>query len=308
MDIDNQSIVSGNYHKLTLTTPVAHKIPEVIEYGGGTLTPKRGKTSIVSDGYFDGESVDENDKLKFLDYQRQEHYKITANGSGYVNKSPVTKQVLESGFSIEDTEPVQISAEETIESNNEEKSYYIKKSTISTNNVTPTADNQFITVTEGYYPEDRHIVFYGIKRAAPETSFSSENLDTYFNKSSQEDYDVRIIPEYSNEAGYVENNVRTNNGGTECYKIKRTEISKSNTTIDNQTVSRGEATWGEGWINSGSILPATFTNAPVNNTSYVDISDSQELPVLQSDGCLYINAGYVDNIKLDLNKILSKTN
>ena len=308
MDIDNQSIVSGNYHRLTITTPVVHKIPEVVEYDGGALVPERGKTSIVSDGYYNGEELNARDKVKFIEVERSGYYKITSNGSGFVSKTPTTKQVTQAGFSEEDSEPIQISASDMIESNNAEKSYYIKKSTIGMSFVTPSDQNQFITITEGYYPEDRSVIFYAIKKTLPTTSFSSDQLTTYFTASNQQNYDVEIVPLYSNTAGYVVDNTRTNNGGIGYYKIKRTAISKTNTTMNNTTVSRGQATWNEGWIDSGSIPAAVFTSAPVDETDYIDISDTSEIPVLQSDGCLYINAGYVDNIKIDLNKILNKQN
>ena len=307
MDIDNQSIVSGNCHKLTITTPVVHKIPEEVEFDGGELVPENGRTFIVSDGYCNGQELNTQDKVKFIEVERTGYYKITSNGSGRVSKTPVTKQVTQEGFSKEDPEPVQILSSDMVDSNNAEKSYYIKKSTIGMNFVTPSDQNQFITITEGYYPEDRSVIFYAMQRTTPTTSFSSNELPTYFTVSNSSDYDVEIVPTYSNTAGYVTPNTNTNNGGKKYYKIKRTDITKTPTTINGNVVSRGQATWNEGWINEGSIPAAAFAGEPTAGTEYVDISDTAEIPALQPDGCLYINAGYVDNIKIDLNKILNRS-
>ena len=70
------------------------------------------------------------------------------------------------------------------------------------------------------------------------------------------------------------------------------------------TATRGTASWGNGVISSGSIAAATFANSATSGTTYVDISNTTDAPVLVSGDALYINKGYVDNLKISLAKLV----
>ena len=87
-------------------------------------------------------------------------------------------------------------------------------------------------------------------------------------------------------------------------KIKTTSISQGDTTVSGTTASRGIASWSAGWLTSGSISAATFSNTATVNTTYVDISGTTSAPVLISGDYLYINKGYTDNLKISLARLV----
>ena len=86
--------------------------------------------------------------------------------------------------------------------------------------------------------------------------------------------------------------------------IGNTSVSQGNTTVSGATATRGTASWGNGIISSGSIDAATFANSATSGTTYVDISNTTDAPVLVSGDALYINKGYVDNLKINLSKLV----
>lgn len=91
---------------------------------------------------------------------------------------------------------------------------------------------------------------------------------------------------------------------SEGYPATQTE---GVTTVDNTTkaVTRGTyKTTESGYAPVKELLPAaTFTNAATEGTTYVDISDTTEAPVLVSGSGLYINKGYTDNLYINLAKL-----
>ena len=76
------------------------------------------------------------------------------------------------------------------------------------------------------------------------------------------------------------------------------------TSISGSTVTRGEASWTSGWLDADTIIAATFANTASSGKTYVDISNTNEAPVLISGDYLYINAGYTDNLKISLAKLV----
>lgn len=79
------------------------------------------------------------------------------------------------------------------------------------------------------------------------------------------------------------------------------------TTVDNTTkaVTRGTyKTTTSGYAPTKELLSAaTFANTATKGTTYVDISDTTEAPVLVSGSGLYINKGYTDNLYINLAKL-----
>ena len=293
-------IINGNRFSLMLTTPVAHKLPGEQIVSGGDLTPGEGVTSIVSDGYYNGTRYDTSDKVILETTQNAGYYKITSSGYGSVNRSLVTKETTKEGIFFEEGAIEEIPAA-SIESDTATKEYFIKKSTLSDEEVSPSDYNYDVTISSGYYPTNRTVRMKKITPAYPTTDVESINMLAYFYPSNSRDYDVKITPIYSNSAGYVVKHEAYNNGGIEYYRIIPTEIYESSTTINNGSVTRGSASWNAGWIEQGFISPAVFSSTPTNGVSYVDISDTSEVPVL--DDYLYINAGYVDNLRINLSKL-----
>lgn len=89
--------------------------------------------------------------------------------------------------------------------------------------------------------------------------------------------------------------------------VASTSVTTStNTSISGTTVTRATATWGTGWISSGSISAATFRNTATTGTTYIDISNTNEAPIL-TNGVLYINRGFVDDLQIDLGKLIPDT-
>lgn len=83
-------------------------------------------------------------------------------------------------------------------------------------------------------------------------------------------------------------------------------VSLGTTTVNSSTkaVTRGIASWAAGAIAQGQINAATFANVATTNVTYVDISGTTAAPVLKSGDYLYINKGYVDNLKISLAKLV----
>lgn len=94
--------------------------------------------------------------------------------------------------------------------------------------------------------------------------------------------------------------------GRVYVNLNTTSVTQTNTTINDTTVTRGTASWGTGWISSGSISAATFANTATSGKTYVDISDTSAAPVL-TNGVLYINKGYVDDISISLGQLIPDT-
>ena len=109
-----------------------------------------------------------------------------------------------------------------------------------------------------------------------------------------------IIP-----AGYT-------SGGTVTATFSTTSVSTPDSTKNatSKVVTRADASWGTGYITSGSIDAATFASSGTNGVTYIDLSDGLDsssnniIPEIPSGGYLYINKGYVDNFKISLSRLL----
>ena len=108
---------------------------------------------------------------------------------------------------------------------------------------------------------------------------------------------------YCTTSGYV-----AASNSTALLTMTTTSVVQTNiTTISGTTATGATATWGTGYITDGSIAAATFGSEPAQNktaASYVDISETTASPVLTSGDYLYINRGYVDDIKISLSKLV----
>ena len=81
-------------------------------------------------------------------------------------------------------------------------------------------------------------------------------------------------------------------------------ISQGTTTVSGTTANRGTVSWSAGAIAAGSIAAATFSATATDDVTYVDISSTTAAPVLVAGDFLYINKGYVDNLKISLAKLV----
>ena len=151
---------------------------------------------------------------------------------------------------------------------------YIKKGTITNNTSGGTSSGTInrgsqIKIGTGYYAEDTYYTAKANSGTVTISGSGTTSVDGYANAS-----------------------------------VASSSITEGTTSVSGTTVTRGEATWGSGWINSGSMDVASFANVGTSGTTYIDISDTTESPVLVSGDYLYIGKGYVDNLKISLAKLV----
>ena len=190
-----------------------------------------------------------------------------------------------------------LAANSAASSNTATKYYPINSATFSTSGRAVVCDSA------GYVAAGTEVQSFDA--VTPSTSFTMSNSSTYFTTGSSSNNDITITPRYTVSAGYVSTTSNKNNGGIAYWKIRTTTMSITSTTITNNTVTRqAGASWGEGWISSGSITAATFSNTSTGSESYIDITNTEAAPVLKSGDFLYINAGYTDSVKISLAKLI----
>ena len=272
---------------------------------GGDLSAGAKSTQVASDGYYDGTSYDSSDKVTLEGSEASGYYKITSSGSVTVNRAEVDKQVTTAGYFTADGSPVEAIAADSITVAAPDHAYYIKKSTLSSNSVTPSTTSQTVTIGEGYYPANRTVTVAAMPEGTIATELADTGLSTYFDAGTSADNDVSLTPQYTNTAGYLAaHDSATNAGGVEYYKIKTTSVTETTTTVSGTTATRGTASWGTGWITSDSISAAAFKNSATSGHTYVDISATTAAPVLVAGDYLYIDAGYTDDLKISLAKLV----
>lgn len=271
---------------------------------GGTLSKGAGSTALASNGLSNGTTVDSTKKVTLSETNANGYYEVQSSGSGTVSRGAVTKQVTTAGyFSADSSAVTEIdSASET--SNTATKKYYIKQSTMTATSVTPATTAQTVTISAGYYHEDRTVTVSAMAGTTVTTSLANTGLSTYFNEGTSSSYGVSITPQYSNSAGFVDAHTNANNGGIAYYNIKTTSVTKTTTTVSGTSATRGTASWGTGWITADSISACSFNNEATSGRTYVDISATTSAPVLVAGDYLYINAGYTDDVKISLAKLV----
>lgn len=101
-------------------------------------------------------------------------------------------------------------------------------------------------------------------------------------------------------------------GGTVTASLPTTSVSTpdSSKNATSKIVTRADASWGTGYITSGTIDAATFAAEASSGVTYIDLSDGLDsssnniIPEIPTGGYLYINKGYVDNFKISLARLL----
>lgn len=270
---------------------------------GGGLTASTGSASLASSGYYNGSSYDSSDTITLSTTETSGYYKLVASGSGKVTRAAINKQITDAGYFPADTAAIQQIAVSTGTSNVGTANYYIKKSTLSATSVNSSSTAQTITVSSGYHPNNRTITVNAMATGTVTPGFNNANITTYFNTTSTTTGSISITPKYSNTAGYIAAHSNTT-GTTTYYNIKTTSVTQGTTTVSGSTATRGSATWGTGWLSSGSIAPATFANTATSGITYVNISNTPDAPILDAEGNLYINKGYVDNLQISLARLI----
>lgn len=273
---------------------------------GGGLSEGAKSVAINSDGAYNGSSYDTSDKIKFESGEAAGVYKIHPSGSATVNRAAVTKQVTQDGYMAADqTAQTAISADSATVSI-PETAYYIKKSTLSTNTVTPSTVAQTVTVGEGYAPSDRTITVEAMAAGAASSSLNKTGTGTYLEAGTSSDYDIVLTPQHSvDTAGYLAATSNPVDGTPEYYKVKAQTVTETTTTVSGSTATRGTRTESAGWKDTAETLDtAAFANTAASGVTYVDISDTTAAPSLASGDYLYIGAGWTDAVKISLAKLV----
>lgn len=306
--VDGASVKSSNAGLVGANQTVGTISNAAQTITGGGLTAGAGSASASSDGLSDGSSIDGTSKVALSETNAAGYYKVTVSGSGTVNRAAVTKQVTTAGYMAGDADPVTVVAAGSETSNTATKAYYIQQSTLSASEITPSTSQQTVTIGAGYHHEARTVTVAAMTTATPTTSLADEGLSTYFNEATQADHDVVLTPQYSNTAGYVAAHTDTNNGGVEYYSIKNQTVTETNTTVNGSTATRGTRLESAGWKNSAETLTtATFSNTVASGkqaSEYVDISNTSAAPILATGDYFYINAGWTDDLKISLAKLV----
>ena len=285
---------------------VYYPISEGIQtIAGGGLSEGAKSSTITSDGSYNGSSYDTSDKVKFESAEAAGVYKIHSSGSAVVNRAAVTKQVTQHGyFPADSTAQTAVSAD-SITVTNPTHNYYIKKSTLSSNSVTPSTTAQTVTIGEGYYPSDRTVTVAAMTAGVARSSFANTGLATYFVAGTSSQNSISITPQHSiTTAGYLAQTANPVDGTTVYYRIKTTNVEETITTVSGTTATRGSASWDTGWITADNMGAAIFANTATSGKTYVDISSTSDAPVLISGDYLYVNKGYVDDLKISLARLV----
>ena len=273
---------------------------------GAGLSEGAKSSAVTSDGCYNGTSYDTYDKVKFESGEASGNYKIHANGSVVVNRAATTKQVTTAGYAAADGSAVQAIAADSITVTNPDAPYYIKKSTLSANSVTPSTSQQTVTVGEGYSPSDRTITVAAMANGSASSSTANTGLSTYFDAGTSASHDVSITPQHSvDTAGYLAETTNPVDGTPAYYDIKEQTVTETATTVSGTTATRGTRTESQGWNETATTLDvAAFTNTATSGHTYVDISATTASPVLVSGDYLYISKGWTDDVKISLAKLV----
>ena len=197
-----------------------------------------------------------------------------------------------------------INADTTVSSQEDIIYYPINSATFNMIN------NEIICTTAGYISTGT--TAYTVTATTVTTNYSMTGHATYLTKvAASEEYDIEIIPQYTASAGIISTTTNQNNGGKEYWRINTSAINVTTTTVDatNNILTSAGLSWNAGWVTAGYIGPARFSAtyaaaAGERDDDYVDISETNDAPVLVSGGYLYVNEGYTSKVKISLAQLV----
>jgi len=271
---------------------------------GGEMSTTDSSTALASNGLSNGTTEDATKKIALSQTKAANTYELETSGSATVARAAVTKQVTTAGYFAEDSTAQTAIAAGTQSVTAAPAKYYVAQSTLSASSVDSSAVSQTVTIGAGYYHEARTVTINPMAAATVAPNVANTGIGTYFDAGTSADNDVSLTPRYSvTSAGYVA--TQTNTAGTpEYYKIKTSTLTKGTTTVSGTSASRGIASWTTGWVEADSISAAAFKNSATSGKTYVDISATTDAPVLVAGDYLYIDAGYTDDLKISLAKLV----
>lgn len=281
----------------------------VMAVTGGALTAGAGSTALASDGLSDGTNIDGTKKVALSEVNANGYYELEASGSGTVSMGAVYTQQTTAGYMAANASPVQKIAADSETSNTATKKYYVKQSTISSTSITPATYQQTVTVSDGYFHENRTVTISPMTGGTASASADVSGMSAYFNTGSAQSHDVSITPQYSiDTAGFFDATSTPVDGTPSYYSIKEQTVTETDTTVSGTSATRGTRTESAGWKDSSETLNvATFGVSAASGkqaTDYVDISGTTAAPVLVSGGYLFINKGWTDDIKISTAKLV----
>lgn len=173
-----------------------------------------------------------------------------------------------------------------------------------------TVSGATVTAPAGYYSVSASATVANGSAKTPATSITANptiSVNTNGTITATVSATQQITPTVTE--GYVVSGVAgtATVSGTKSTTLAAATATEGVTTVSGTTATRGTYHVSEqGWTGSAGIdlSAATFKNTATSGTTYVDISNTTEAPVLVSGGFLYINKGYVDDLKISLAKLV----
>lgn len=178
--------------------------------------------------------------------------------------------------------------------------------TKTSSNLTVSGDT--VTAPAGYYASNASASVAAGSATTPATTITANPTMTVASATGVVTGTVSasksITPTVS--AGYVSSGTAgtVSASGSGTLQLDTSSVSEGTTSVSSGSATRGVASWNTGWIQSGSMDAATFANTGTSGKTYVDISSTEDAPVLVSNDYLYINKGYTDDLKISLAKLV----
>ena len=93
-------------------------------------------------------------------------------------------------------------------------------------------------------------------------------------------------------------------GATTAITITTVSVTASNASKSSTNFTQAVLSVPTGYVNATTVTGASFANSASSGTTYLDISNTTGAPILASEGYLYINKGYTDNVRISLAKLI----
>lgn len=93
-------------------------------------------------------------------------------------------------------------------------------------------------------------------------------------------------------------------GATTALSVQTVSMTATTASKSGTSFTQGILSVPTGYISATTVTCTSFANSASSGTTYLDISDTTGAPILASEGYLYINRGYTDNVRISLAKLI----
>ena len=91
---------------------------------------------------------------------------------------------------------------------------------------------------------------------------------------------------------------------TTSLSVTTVSVTASNASKSSTNFTQAVLSVPTGYVSATTVTGASFANSASSGTTYLDISNTTGAPILASEGYLYINKGYTDNVRISLAKLI----